>query len=41
MTRIIKGVNDLATTHPEIAKEAYGWDPRTVSAGSHKKLEWE
>jgi hypothetical protein len=41
MTRIVKGVNDLATTHPEIAKEAYGWDPTTVIAGSHKKLKWE
>jgi hypothetical protein len=21
------GINDLLTTHPEIAAQAYGWDP--------------
>jgi hypothetical protein len=35
------GFNDLATTHPELAMEADGWDPTTVVAGSHKKLAWE
>ncbi len=35
------GFNDLATTHPEIAREANGWDPKTVVAGSHKILEWQ
>ncbi len=39
--KVIKGINDLATTHPELAKEAYGWDPTTVSAGTHKKLNWK
>lgn len=34
------GVNDLATTHPEIAIQAYGWDPKTVTAGSRKRLGW-
>ena len=34
------GFNDLATTHPEIAAQAHGWDPATVTAGSHKKFEW-
>jgi hypothetical protein len=34
------GFNDLATTYPELAKEAYGWDPRTVSKGSSKRKEW-
>ncbi len=38
---LLKGVNDLATTHPELAKEAYGWDPTTVVAGSNKKLTWK
>jgi hypothetical protein len=33
-------VNDLATTHPAIAKTAGDWDPKTVSHGSHKKREW-
>jgi Probable Zinc-ribbon domain len=35
------GVNDLATTHPEIAQQAFGWDPRSVVAGSHKRLVWQ
>jgi hypothetical protein len=34
------GFNDLATTHPEIAKEADGWDPSTVSYGSETKNWW-
>jgi len=38
--RIIPGVNDLATTHPEVAKEASGWDPTTVSFGSTKSRKW-
>lgn len=35
------GYNDLATTHPEIAKEADGWDPTTLTAGSGKKVGWK
>jgi hypothetical protein len=27
----------LSVTHPELAKEADGWDPATVTAGSNKK----
>jgi Zn finger protein HypA/HybF involved in hydrogenase expression len=34
------GYNDLATTNPELAAQADGWDPTTVSAGSHKKVGW-
>jgi hypothetical protein len=34
------GINDLLTTHPEIASCAFEWDPQTVSAGSHKKVKW-
>ncbi len=33
-----KGVNDLATLHPEIAAEADGWDPKTITPGSNKKM---
>ena len=36
-----KGVNDLATLHPELAAEADGWDPSEVRAGSGKKLRWK
>lgn len=34
------GFNDLHTTHPELAKEADGWDPSKLSAGTHNKLGW-
>jgi hypothetical protein len=36
----LSGFNDLATTHPEIAKEAYGWDPRESRGDHNKKHEW-
>ena len=39
--RVLPGFNDLSTTHPSLASEADGWDPTTVSAGSHKKLRWK
>ena len=39
--QILIGVNDLKTTHPEIAKEADGWDPRTVTQGSNSKKNWK
>ncbi len=31
----------LSVTHPELAKEAYGWDPSEIVAGSHSKLNWK
>ena len=37
---VLSGFNDLATTHPDLAEEAFGWDPTTVIAGSHVKLKW-
>ena len=39
--KILKGDNDLATTHPKLAKEAFGWDPSTVSAGMDKIRRWK
>ncbi len=39
--RLLIGFNDLVTTHPEIAAQAHGWDPTTVSAGSTKKRAWK
>ena len=39
--KLLVGFNDLATSHPELAKEAYGWDPKTVIAGAGKKYEWK
>jgi predicted GIY-YIG superfamily endonuclease len=41
MKKVIVGVNDLATTHPELAKQADGWDPKKVIAGTGKKLKWK
>jgi Zn finger protein HypA/HybF involved in hydrogenase expression len=41
MKNVIVGVNDLATTHPELAKEADGWDPTKIIAGSAKRLNWK
>ncbi len=38
--RVLPGFNDLATTHPEIAAAAVGWDPTTVSKGHQPKLLW-
>ena len=39
--RPIIGETDLLTQFPEVAKQANGWDPTSVSSGSGKKLEWE
>jgi len=39
-TRVVQGVNDLSTTNPVVAEQAFEWDPTTVVAGSHKKVEW-
>jgi len=38
--QLLVGFNDLATTHPELAAQADGWDPKTVVAGSSKKAKW-
>ena len=38
--RVLAGFNDLASTHPELAIQAEGWDPSTVSAGSSKVVGW-
>ncbi len=36
----IEGLNDLKTTHPELAAQADGWDPQTLKAYSNKKVQW-
>lgn len=38
--KVQSGFNDLATTHPELAVQADGWDPTTLNAGSNKKVAW-
>ncbi len=39
-TKVLSGFNDLATTFPDIAKEANGWNPSLVSQGSNKNVPW-
>ena len=39
-TKLVPGLTDLATLQPELAAEAFGWDPTTVTTGSNKKKEW-
>ena len=38
--QVLVGYNDLATVHPDLAAEADGWDPTTVTAQSHQKQHW-
>ena len=38
---VLGGFNDLATTHPDIASSAFGWNPSTVISSSSKKSEWK
>jgi hypothetical protein len=38
--RVLPGFNDLKTKFPEIAKEAYGWDPSQVIPGSNEIRKW-
>jgi hypothetical protein len=39
--QVLAGFNDLQTKFPDIAAEAYGWDPSTVTAGTHQKKDWK
>ncbi len=39
-SRILKGFNDLQTTHPGLAEEAFGWDPSEYRPGSGRRLQW-
>ena len=38
--KVLVGFNDLATTNPELAAQADGWDPTTLTEGSGKKVAW-
>jgi hypothetical protein len=38
--KVLVGFNDLQSTHPEIAVEAEGWDPTTVTFGSSAMRFW-
>ena len=37
---VLKGFNDFASKFPELAKQAKGWDPSTVTTQSKKKYLW-
>jgi hypothetical protein len=39
--RIQSGFNDLATTHPNLIPEVYGWDASKIGAGSDSKRKWK
>ena len=39
--QVLVGFNDLLTSHPLIAADAVGWDPKTVTAGSNTKQLWK
>ena len=38
--KVLVGFNDLATTFPELAAQADGWNPQTVTAGHNSKKNW-
>jgi hypothetical protein len=38
---VLSGFNDVATKFPEIASQAYGWDPKKFTYGSSKKQKWK
>ena len=38
--KVWPGFNDLKSNFPEIASEAYGWDPSAVAKGSKRKFNW-
>lgn len=37
----VVGETDLATTHPEVAADAHGWDATAVLAGSNRSMSWK
>jgi hypothetical protein len=38
--RLLQGFNDLKTLFPELSKEAYGWDPATVTIKHCERKDW-
>lgn len=39
--QVVIGINDLNSTHPTLATEAYEWDPKSLTSGSNKKVRWK
>jgi len=38
--RVLAGFNDISTTDPELSKEAFDWDPTTLTRGSSRRVKW-
>jgi hypothetical protein len=38
--QVLEGFNDLALLRPDLAAEAHGWDPSTVTVGATLKRPW-
>jgi len=38
--QVLEGFNDLKTLNPSLAREAEGWDPKTVTWKSNKRRKW-
>ena len=39
--KVLMGFNDLATLEPNLANEADGWDPTTLTRFSNKRVQWK
>lgn len=39
--KVLKGVNDLATLFPDLAAEAYGWDPTKKGRAAKGAVDWK
>jgi len=39
--QVLSGFNDLESRNPEFAKQANGWDPKTVLYSSSKRMSWK
>jgi hypothetical protein len=39
--QLLLGFNDLQTKFPEVASQAYGWDPSKLAPASGKKMKWK
>jgi hypothetical protein len=38
--KVLLGFNDLATTHPDLALQANGWNPQDFTYGSNQRKKW-
>lgn len=38
--KVLVGFNDLRSRFPDVAADADGWDPESITSGSNKKMNW-